>query len=73
MTKGEGNKRKKRTREELWRRSVPGSDLSARGTCHARNAKREHRAAVIAEKSLSLSNLKFRGQREVNLWCHTVN
>lgn len=56
--------RKKRTREELWRRSVPGSDLSARGTCHARNAKREHHAAVIAEKSLSSSNLKFRGQRE---------
>lgn len=71
--KGQG--RKKRTREELWRPSVPGSDLSARGTCHARNAdaKREHHAAVIAEKSLSSSNLKFRGQHKSTLWCHTIS
>lgn len=59
-------RRKKRTGEELWRRSVPGSDLSVHGTCHARNAdaKREHHAAVIAEKPLSSSNLKFRGQHD---------
>lgn len=58
---------KKQTGEELWRRSVPGSDLSARGTCHARNAdaKWEHRAAAfIAEKPLSSFDLKFRGQRK---------
>jgi len=54
---------KKQAGEELWRRLVPGSDLSAGGTCHARNAKWEHRAAAYCRKTSIFRNfhLKFWG------------
>lgn len=48
---------KKQAGEELWRRLVPGSDLSASGTCHARNAKWEHRAAAYCRPLSSATSI----------------